>query len=398
MDVIIESTRDAAPQMRDVEVVERKGLGHPDTICDALAENLSRGLSRFYRDRFGFVAHHNVDKALLVGGAAKPRFGGGTVETPIEIILCGRATRAWRRIEVPVDEIAVEGTRRWFAENFHALDPARDVTVRCLIRPGSSELVDLFARGTAAALANDTSCGVGFAPLSPLEQLVLATERGLNTPAGRATSPEVGEDIKVMAVRTGASAELTVACAFVDRYVADRADYDAKKAALRDRVCARAADAGFADLRVAVNNADPAAGDNVYVTVTGTSAEAGDDGEVGRGNRVNGLITPFRPMTMEAAAGKNPVSHIGKLYNVMANRIAARIVAEITSVSGTSVCLVARIGEPIAEPGLVALRLAAPDGGVSPAAARAAEVITRGMLADIATLSQELVDGTFPLW
>jgi S-adenosylmethionine synthetase len=52
------------------EIVERKGLGHPDTICDALAETLSRNLCREHRDRFGTVLHHNVDKALLYGVSA----------------------------------------------------------------------------------------------------------------------------------------------------------------------------------------------------------------------------------------------------------------------------------------------------------------------------------------
>ncbi len=54
----------------DVEVVERKGAGHPDTICDALAETLSRNLCREYQSRFGYILHHNVDKALLCGGRA----------------------------------------------------------------------------------------------------------------------------------------------------------------------------------------------------------------------------------------------------------------------------------------------------------------------------------------
>ena len=63
---------------------------------------------------------------------------------------------------------------------------------------------------------------------------------------------------------------------------------------------------------------DPKASDEsgIYLTVTGLSAEQGDDGEVGRGNRVNGLITPSRAMSLEAAAGKNAVAHVGKLYNL----------------------------------------------------------------------------------
>jgi S-adenosylmethionine synthetase len=75
-----------------VEVVERKGLGHPDTICDALAEALSLSLCREYQQRFGAILHHNVDKALLCGGSAVPSFGGGTVTRPIDIYLAGRAS------------------------------------------------------------------------------------------------------------------------------------------------------------------------------------------------------------------------------------------------------------------------------------------------------------------
>jgi S-adenosylmethionine synthetase len=397
MDINVEPSDEPVQASRSFEVVERKGLGHPDSICDAVAETLNRSLARFYRDRFGGIAHYNVDKALLVGGAAAPRFGGGRVETPIEIILCGRATLHHRGVDVPVEALAVEGTRAWFRENFHALDADRDVVVRCLVRHGSSELVDLFRRGRGA-LANDTSCGVGFAPLSPLERLVLETERGLNAPDRAARHPEIGEDIKVMAMRRGGAIDMTVACAFVDRFVRDRADYDAKKAALAAAVRSRAEASGLAPDRVAVNAADPTAGDAVYVTVTGTSAEAGDDGEVGRGNRANGLITPFRPMTMEAAAGKNPVSHVGKLYNVLANRIAARLVGEVEPVASASVCLVSRIGEPVAEPGFVSLQLIVPGGVVTPRIRDDADAVARDALARIATLSDELIDGTVPVW
>ena len=48
-----------------VEIVEHKGIGHPDTMCDALAEAFGVALARDYRERFGRVLHFNVDKALL---------------------------------------------------------------------------------------------------------------------------------------------------------------------------------------------------------------------------------------------------------------------------------------------------------------------------------------------
>src|SRR5512133_1598860 len=109
----------------DVEIVERKGIGHPDTICDALAETLSRNLCRAYQHRFGRVLHHNVDKALLSGGQAAPAFGGGSVTAPIRIFLAGRAITTVGNEVIPVDEIAIEGSRAWLKANLHALDVER---------------------------------------------------------------------------------------------------------------------------------------------------------------------------------------------------------------------------------------------------------------------------------
>ena len=222
------------------------------------------------------------------------------------------------------------------------------------IRPTSPDLAALFLRGqkAGAPLANDTSLGVGFAPLDDLESAVLAVERKLNSVAVRAAQPEIGEDIKVMGLRSGRDRTLTVACALVGRHVADLDDYLRKKARIRD-IAAEAAQGA----EVALNTADGDTADSVYLTVTGLSAEAGDDGQVGRGNRVNGLITPYRPMSLEAAAGKNPVTHVGKLYNVLANRIARALVAEVSGVQEAYCYLVSRIGRPITEPQLVDLKL-----------------------------------------
>ena len=58
------------------EFVERKGVGHPDTICDRAAEELSIALSEYYMERYGRILHHNVDKCVLAGGQSKVYFGG----------------------------------------------------------------------------------------------------------------------------------------------------------------------------------------------------------------------------------------------------------------------------------------------------------------------------------
>jgi S-adenosylmethionine synthetase len=385
-----------SPALLPFEIVERKGLGHPDTICDALSENLSRALSRAYLERFGAILHHNVDKALLCGGAARPAFGGGEISEPIDVYLAGRATAQFGGATIPVREIAVEESRRWLRENLRHLDPERHVRIHPRIRPTSPDLAALFLRQreAGAPLANDTSLGVGFAPLDALERAVLAVERKLNAPQVKAAQPEIGEDIKVMGVRNGGDVVLTVACALVGRHVAGLEDYRAKKARIRD--IAAAAASGAAE--VAVNTADGDTADSVYLTVTGLSAEAGDDGQVGRGNRVNGLITPYRPMSLEAAAGKNPVTHVGKLYNLLANRIARALLAEVAGVQEAYCYLVSRIGRPITEPQLLDLKLRLEDPAALAALRPRIEQVARGELAGVTTLWRELLEGPQQVW
>jgi len=381
-----------------VEIVERKGVGHPDTICDALAEAVSVALSRHYLERFGAILHHNVDKALLWGGAARPRFGGGEVLEPIELYLAGRATASVGDARVPLDELVQETARDWLKRHLRHLDPARHVRIHSLIRPTSADLAGLFARRDVAPLANDTSFGVGYAPLDALERTVLAVERALNAPETKSRHPELGEDVKVMGMRAGDRIALTVACAMVSRHVADLDDYRRKKAAVAPLASDAARAAGAGEIEVAVNAADGDTESGIYLTVTGLSAEAGDDGQVGRGNRVNGLITPFRPMSLEAAAGKNPVTHVGKLYNVAAHRIADALVGEVPGVVEAYCSLLGRIGTPIDTPQVadVKLRLADP-AALEAVRPRALEVV-HDNLRGVGTLWREIVGGGVALW
>lgn len=342
-----------------VEIVERKGLGHPDTICDALAEQLSITLSRLYVERCDTVLHHNVDKVLLAGGSSAPGFGGGRILAPIEIFLAGRAVSEVGAERLEIEDLAVETSRAWLREHLPALDLEAGVEIHSLVRPGSSELVHLFERHRdqeAARLANDTSIGVGHAPRSRLEKAVLALEGHLNSSACKQEHPHLGADVKVMGVREGEAVRFTVACAFVDRHVESFADYCDKRVELEQLVRERVGSifsGGDGDVAVAVNSGDDLENEQVYLTVTGTSAESGDDGEAGRGNRAGGLITPCRPMTMESCAGKNPITHVGKLYNLLAPRIAEAVVDLVPDVAAAHCYLVSRIGHPISDPQLV---------------------------------------------
>jgi S-adenosylmethionine synthetase len=348
----------------EVEIVERKGIGHPDTICDALAETLSRNLCQEYQRRFGEILHHNVDKALLCGGRATATFGGGSIITPFSIYLAGRAIAEVGGEIIPIREIAVEGSRAWLKANLHALDRDHQVSIDALVQHTSLDLQALFSRRDlrGIALANDTSFGVGYAPLSPLERLVLAIEKQINGRDREREMPAWGEDIKVMAVRSADKVEITVACAMIGRFLANMDEYLEQKSLLEKRVRDLAIEHGLPACKVAVNTADSISSGGIYLTVTGTSAEAGDDGQVGRGNRVNGLITPCRPMSLEAAAGKNPVTHVGKIYNVLAGDIAETIVAVIPEIESAQCLMVSRIGAPVTLPAVVQIKISTREG------------------------------------
>ena len=201
-------------------------------------KNLSRILCRWYIENAGQVLHHNVDKALLRGGIARAEFGTGEVIEPIDIYLAGRAVTSVGGNTVPLEDMAIEGSRSWLKENLRALDPQKDFRIHCLVRPGSADLIDLFERGgkIKTPKANDTSFGVGYAPLSPLEAAVLDAGCLLDGKTDLPHRPARGEDTKIMSVRNGDNVEATVACAMIAKHIPDPAAYGEECRQLADDV------------------------------------------------------------------------------------------------------------------------------------------------------------------
>lgn len=391
--IVVSVPAGAHPDSREVEMVERKGRGHPDSICDALAEAFTISLTRTYHERYGAVLHHNVDKVLLAAGSSTPRFGGGEVLAPFEIFMAGRATHEVNGTVIPVADIAEQVSRAWLRANLHALDAHRHVRIHTLVRPGSTALSALVAREQGArVVANDTSFAVGHFPPSRLEQVVLAVEQALTASSTIMSHPVIGEDVKVMGLRCGHQIDLTIACAMVDRHVHGLSDYAEAKALIARLAEHAARQAHGSHVQVAVNTADDVEAGRMYLTVTGTSAEAGDDGQTGRGNRVGGLITPCRPMTLEAAAGKNVVSHVGKSYNIVAHQIARELVTKCPDIAEATCLLVSRIGWPVEAPQVVELQVRTRNGVALDTMREPATAIARQCLLGITELTRRLLD------
>ena len=350
---LIKKLHQLALDEKPMEICERKGLGHPDTICDAIMNQASIELSKEYLRRFDTILHHNLDKGLIGAGGSQVAFGGGKITEPMLIVYGDRATFEAGDEYVPVDEIAIKSTKEWMRTKLRFVDPDVHVKYQSIIKPGAASLQDIFQRKTKYLGANDTSAAVGFAPLSRMERLILDVEQHMNSPGFKKEFPESGEDIKIMGFRNDNDLNLTVAMAFVDRFVASEADYFRKKSeicyTINDFINSRY---DFDEVNVGLNVLDrEGRGINgLYLTVLGTSADTGDSGQVGRGNNVVGVIPLNRPMSSEAAAGKNPVSHVGKIYNLLSYRIADHVVEQVSGVKEIYIWLVSNIGEPINEP------------------------------------------------
>ncbi len=342
----------------DVEIVERKGLGHPDTICDLVMEQISLALCRAYTERCGRILHYNCDKGLLVAGQVERRYGGGRVVEPMRLVIGDRATLVK---EFDVAEIAVETAKRWFRENLPLVDPDRHLLFQVELRGGSDELIHIFEEPTAILPANDTSAAVGYAPLTETERMVSEAENFLNGADFKTKYPQSGTDVKIMGIRREKQLNLTVAMPLLDYYVVGEEDYFRRKdemsrvlvSYLRSRL------EQLAGVSVNMNTLDRrgAGLSGMYLSVLGTSAEDADSGAVGRGNQVNGIIALNRPRGSEAAAGKNPVSHVGKIYSVLTHLLARQIHTEIPGVEQAVVWLCSAIGDPIDKPQMTSVQV-----------------------------------------
>jgi len=387
-------------EQQPMEIVERKGVGHPDSICDAMLNEISVALSKEYLKKFGSIMHHNIDKGLLVAGEVERRFGGGEVKKPILMVFGDRATFEVDKDPIPVVDITIGTAKNWFRNNMRFIDPDKHVKYQVELKRGSEALTDIFRRKGKFLGANDTSAAVGFAPLTKTERLVLETEKFLNSKDFKKRFPESGEDIKVMGLRKNHDYNLTVAMAFVDRFIDSENTYFKRKDEILEETKGFVKSKfGLKNVSIGLNTLDQMGRGigGMYLTVLGTSADDGDCGQVGRGNRVNGIIPLNRPTCSEAAAGKNPVSHVGKIYNLLTYRIADKICQNVSGVREVYVWLLSQIGQPIDQPKVATAQLIMKKGKSLKKVSGEVRETIETELANIDKFTEELVNQSIPV-
>ncbi|MEM7825696.1 MAG: methionine adenosyltransferase, partial [Candidatus Aenigmatarchaeota archaeon] len=234
--IVIEELKQTPMGEQKIEIVERKGLGHPDYICDSIMNQISIELSKEYIKRFGAILHHNIDKALLAAGEVENKFGGGKIKKPMLLVIGDRASYFVGNEEIPVDEIAISTAKSWFKNNLRFVDPEEHVRYQVELKQVSSALASIFSKRKEVLGANDTSATVGYSPLSRTEKIVFDTERYLNSKEFKKEFPESGEDVKVMGIRNEDSLDLTIALAFVDRFIDSEETYFKRKEEIKNKI------------------------------------------------------------------------------------------------------------------------------------------------------------------
>ncbi|MCE5214126.1 MAG: methionine adenosyltransferase [Methanobacterium sp.] len=393
--IIVEELIQKPIEKQEIEIVERKGIGHPDSISDGIAESVSRALSETYIEKFGGVLHHNTDEVQITAGESFPVFGGGEIIKPMDILLTGRGISEIDGTKIGVDRIAITAAKEYLKENILNLDVETSTVVECKIGHGSGDLVHVFGRKDSVPSSNDTSFGVGYAPFSETEKIVMETEHLLNSRDFKKKYPEIGEDIKVMGLRDDDKITLTIAIAMISQYTDDLDHYISVRDEVKGKVLDLAAKFTDREIEAFINTADSFDKDNpsVYLTVTGTSAEMGDDGSVGRGNRANGLITPNRPMSMEATSGKNPINHVGKIYNLLSNEMAKEITEKVEGVQQIHIMTLSQIGKPIDQPKACTAQIITEKECSLNSVCADVEGIMDSWLENISQITQMLVEG-----
>ncbi len=360
MDIKIYSNMMPDLDKHPVEMVERKGIGHPDTLADMIAMNFSNKYSNFALERFGVIPHHWADKVTIVGAQADIGYGYGILKEPMKIFQFGRVTSKVGNEKIDIDTLFKGATEDIFIRVFG--DAFKKGVFRCQAithsssgpdhpkkfynPPKANDIVD-----AEKQKSNDTIILSAFTPFTTLEEMVVETENFLNSKEFKMRHLATGYDIKVLAVKIEDKVDITACIPFIGERTPDFKTYRKELRCIKEEVIEIIKNYPFITT-INLNTKD--FGEYAYLTFMGTSCDKGGCGAVGRGNKYNGLITLNREMAVEAPAGKNPTHHSGRLYSEAIHRLSRDIYNQLGI--RNYVNLVARNGDPMNDPAFVIIK------------------------------------------
>jgi S-adenosylmethionine synthetase len=337
------------------EVVERKGIGHPDTLADGIAEAVSIAYSKYCLEKFGAILHHNVDKTTVTGGLVDIDFGRGVMNEKAKVIVNGRMSTDFAGEKIDVVGIQEKAVKDYLKKVLPQMDVENWLEFESTSVPYSHNPYWYHPRGLEdlpelkIPRANDTSTCVGYWPLSVGENLALGLEGWFYNTDSQPKFSYIGQDIKCMVVRKKQVIDITMNIPFIPQNTPSVEFYKTELQKIKSSLI-ELADKIAPDYEISLqlNGMDNDQKNDYYLLLTGSCIEAGEEGVVGRGNKSRGVISSNRPFSMEAPNGKNPVYHVGKIHTVVADALAEKIGIEFDC--HVDVFITTKIGDPLYDP------------------------------------------------
>lgn len=392
----------------DFEIVERKGRCHPDTLSDRLAELLSRTYSKYTFEKYGVILRHQFDKLSLMGGKCDVRFGGGNFRSPVRLLINGRATSKFAGETVDFRDLIINTASSFLEKELRNFNFLTDCRVMWENTSNSTRgMIDNENKGDTAIhnrfhprsikdlpeatdpISNDTAVGCAWAPLTPLEKLVLEIEQTLTSDETWSLYPWMGSDCKIMASRSKKNVDITISIPQVSTYVNSVDEYKNNCKIIMSLVNKITEKYPFIDPKITLNPGDYTDKEMLYLRLTGSCIESGDEGQVSRGNRLGGIISSRRPFSIEGLSGKNPSYHAGKIYSVASLDIASRIWED--QGIPCEVYIASQIDRPLNDPWVVTIN------SVEKIDIEKAEKVVRDVLSNLIEITNKLVDGKYSL-
>ncbi|MCX6810043.1 MAG: S-adenosylmethionine synthetase [Candidatus Berkelbacteria bacterium] len=357
------------PESQPLEIVERKGLGHPDTLADALADEVSRAYSLYCLDKFGAIPHHNVDKLYIGAGLFRRDYGQREMVKPIRVQINGRVSNTMNGQLIPLAYIQTSAVKRYLGYTLPHLDCENELVVECNSTTHSKvpywfeprDVSDLPEYNSGTLRANDTSVCVAHWPPTLGERCAFELEQSFWTqgPEGFRVPvhDHIGQDIKVMVNRVSDELDITLCIPVISTKVSSQQEYVEALRSVEEKLAIQCKSilSGTRYKGSVKVNPDNGGGYHHYLLAIGSCIDCGEEGVVGRGNTNQGVISIFREHSVEAPDGKNPVYHTGRVLGTLTAVLSRRIYEQLGS--ACTIVVMTKNKFPLLSPPLVNINM-----------------------------------------